>query len=120
MAEDGGILSEEMKAAAVLVINQAQDALMIWAARDPNPDAGGTHPTYALAEVEGEALASALVLSAVAFASGATMAEHMAADGKTVGANFCTEFVVAPMAEVVELLLTETVARLTGGGGPGA
>ena len=27
---------------------------------------------------------------------------------------------VAPMAEVVELLLTEMVARLTGGGGPGA
>ena len=70
MAEDGGILSEEMKAAAVLVINQAQDALMIWAARDPNPDAGGTHPTYALAEVEGEALASALVLSAASLAAG--------------------------------------------------
>ena len=119
MAEDGGILSEEMKTAAMEVLTLAHDALMHWAARDPNPDADGTHPSYALADVDGEALASALVLAATSFGAGAHHEEQLTAAGALWGASFFGETAVQPMAEVLDFLLTETVARLTGGGGPG-
>jgi hypothetical protein len=89
------------------VIRRAQDEAIRWATRDPNPDGPGTHPSYWLAEVDGEDLAVALTLSAVA------LGQLSEAPGGQVG-------MLVSAQEITDLLLTETVARLTGGGGPGA
>lgn len=100
----GGILSEEQKEQAMGVCLQAYDALTDWAGRDQRPGAGdGVPPLDALTGVDGEGLASALALAAV-----------------SLGAAHVKEQNTGQLRAVVDLLLTETVARLTGGGGPGA
>lgn len=104
MNAGGGILTAEQQTAAEDVVLQAHDALARWAARDIRPDAGdGVPPLDALTGVDGEALASALVLAAASL--GAAEARHQN---------------TAALRGALDLLLTETVARLTGGGGPGA
>lgn len=120
MATRGGLLSEEMKAAGTAVIQMVQDLLMSWEARDPAPDAGGEHPSYALGEIDGEVLAAALVIAAASLAGGGYHERMLMDRGRAVDAFTFEVLALEPMRQIADALLTETVARLTGGGGPGA
>lgn len=120
MSTRGGLLSEEMKAAGTAVVLMVQDLLMSWEARDPAPDAGGEHPSYALGEIDGEHLAAALVIAAASISAGGYHQRRLEASGRPVDAFLFEALGLEPMRQIADALLTETVARLTGGGGPGA